>query len=272
MTWLRDCSKAEGVAHTAQITQGGLPPYLRAAQPEAAFRLSEAASGWAAVIILGSPPPWGEGARDGCWRQPLLGGKGGRLCRGTHLCHPAGATDCAQYGWGGGGIVCYFFLFSAFYFVGRLKQGGGRSPHRTNKVRASEGCGDRRSGDTACSCRCLPLGSDRRERSNGRHRKRRAVSERRRSHCPSERHRFSRPNEGDVAIGGAEIRLVAVGVCRWVATAGSGATAGTESGEPFRSAAKATAPESDEVVKGLQQGGGRSPHRTNNAGRFTALP
>ena len=48
--------------------------------------------------------PWGESARDGCWRQPLRGGKGGRLCRGTHLCHLAGATDCAQYGWGRGGI------------------------------------------------------------------------------------------------------------------------------------------------------------------------
>lgn len=86
-------------------------------------------------------------------------------------------------------------------------QGGGRSPHRTNKARASEGWGaaPARTSDTA----------------------------------------FLRPNEGDVAIGEAEIRLVAVGVCRWVATAGSGVTAGTESGEPFRSVAKATAPESE---------------------------
>ena len=53
---------------------------------------------------VGSPPPLGEGARDGCGRQPLRGGKGGRLCRGTRPCHPAGATDCAQYGWGRGGL------------------------------------------------------------------------------------------------------------------------------------------------------------------------
>lgn len=48
-----------------------------------------------------------------------------------------------------------------------------------------------------------------------------------------------------MAIGEAEIRLVAVGVCRWVATEGSGATAGTESGDPFRSVDEATAPESE---------------------------
>ena len=54
---------------------------------------------------VGSPPPLGEGARDGCGRQPLRGGKGGRLCRGTRPCHPAGATDCAQYGWGRGGFA-----------------------------------------------------------------------------------------------------------------------------------------------------------------------
>ena len=51
------------------------------------------------------PTPWGEGARDGCGRQPLRDGKGGRLCRGTRPCHPAGATDCAQYGWGRGGTM-----------------------------------------------------------------------------------------------------------------------------------------------------------------------
>ena len=93
--WLRDCSKADGAADTAQITQGGKPPYLRAAQMEAAFRLSEAASIWAAVIILGSPPPLGEDARDGCRRQPP-----------TMRHKPKeGATDCAHYGWGGGGKI-----------------------------------------------------------------------------------------------------------------------------------------------------------------------
>ena len=51
------------------------------------------------------PTPWGEGARDGCGRQPLRDGEGGRLCRGTRPCHPAGATDCAQYGWGRGGTM-----------------------------------------------------------------------------------------------------------------------------------------------------------------------
>ena len=62
---LRDGSKAEGFSPHRTKTQGGFPPYLRAA---------------------------------------IVPGQGGRLCRGTRPCHPAGATDCAHIGWGGGGI------------------------------------------------------------------------------------------------------------------------------------------------------------------------
>ena len=60
---MEDGRKAEGFSPHRTNNQGGRPPYLRAAQSGDAFRLSEASPDWAAVTILGSPPPEGEGAR-----------------------------------------------------------------------------------------------------------------------------------------------------------------------------------------------------------------
>ena len=50
------------------------------------------------------PAPWGEGARVWVRAAAPAEWQGGRLCRGTRPCHPAGATDCAQ-GRGGGGTM-----------------------------------------------------------------------------------------------------------------------------------------------------------------------
>ena len=87
-------------ADTAQTIQGGRPPYLRAAiVPGQGGRLCRGTrpcpGSMAAVIIFGSPPPWGEGARvmgaGGSPRQcainlkrglptaPILGGAEGGL-------------------------------------------------------------------------------------------------------------------------------------------------------------------------------------------------
>ena len=93
---MEDGRKAEGFSPHRTDNQGGHPPYLRAAQSGDAFRLSEASPDWAAVIILGSPPPGGGRTGYGCRRQPP-----------TMRHKPKeGATDCAHIGWGGGGIVC----------------------------------------------------------------------------------------------------------------------------------------------------------------------
>ena len=46
--------------------------------------------------LVGARPLWGRAHRDGCRRQPLLGVA---ACRRL-----AGATDCAQFGWGRGGV------------------------------------------------------------------------------------------------------------------------------------------------------------------------
>ena len=53
---------------------------------------------------VGSPPPLGEGARVWVRAAAPAEWQGGRLCRGTRPCHPAGATDCA-HGRGGGGTM-----------------------------------------------------------------------------------------------------------------------------------------------------------------------
>ena len=64
---MEDGRKAEGFSPHRTNNQGGRPPYLRAAQSGDAFRLSEASPDWAAVIILGSPPPGGRA--HGLWVQ-----------------------------------------------------------------------------------------------------------------------------------------------------------------------------------------------------------
>ena len=59
---------ADGFSRHRTNNQGGLPPYLRAAiVPGQGGRLCRGTrpcpGSMAAVIIFGSPPPWGEGAR-----------------------------------------------------------------------------------------------------------------------------------------------------------------------------------------------------------------
>ena len=55
------------------------------------------------AILVGSPPPWGEGAR--VWAQSVAPADLGGLAALRRPPRAAGATDCAQ-GRGGGGIVC----------------------------------------------------------------------------------------------------------------------------------------------------------------------
>ena len=126
---LRDCARRRALAHTAQIMQGGCPPYLRAAIVPG--------RGGRRLRRRVPPRPWLYGGGYHLWRRkraiifravwrqprggglpppkllgahPLGGGRTGYGCRRqppTMRHKPKeGATDCAHIGWGGGGIVC----------------------------------------------------------------------------------------------------------------------------------------------------------------------
>ena len=110
---LRDGNKADGFADTAQITQGGVPPYLRARcvlYGRAALPWIRPYKALRAVIILGSPPPLGGGRTGWVRAAAPAGWSGGRLCRGTRPATPQGLPTAPIMGGAEGG------------FAGRWKQ------------------------------------------------------------------------------------------------------------------------------------------------------
>ena len=124
-----DGRNAEGFSPHRTKTQGGLPPYLRAAQSGDAFRLSEASLGWAAVIILGSHPLWGRAHGMGaggspCWSGRISGDSPpDQGCRGYRLRPRVGRRgDCllAIYLL----AICCLFLTIVIYMLYNIFLGG----------------------------------------------------------------------------------------------------------------------------------------------------
>ena len=57
--------------------------------------------------FVGSPPPLGEGARDGCGRQPLRSGRAGGFAVGPALAIPQGLPTAPKGGAEGGFVGGY---------------------------------------------------------------------------------------------------------------------------------------------------------------------